>query len=75
VHGSDGPETAKTEIAYFFPGERGVLEVSEALKQNLLGLDAAGLASFFAAQGEKPFRARQVQRWIHQLGVSGLRPP
>ena len=44
--------------------------MSEALKQNLLGLDAAGLASFFAAQGEKPFRARQVQRWIHQLGVS-----
>ena len=44
--------------------------MNEALKQNLLGLDAAGLARFFEAQGEKPFRARQVQRWIHQLGVS-----
>ena len=40
--------------------------MNEALKQNLLGLDAAGLERFFEAQGEKPFRARQVQRWIHQ---------
>ena len=40
------------------------------MKENLLGLDAAGLARFFEGQGEKPFRARQVQRWIHQLGVS-----
>ena len=38
------------------------------MKQNLLGLDAQGLARFFEALGEKPFRARQVLRWIHQLG-------
>lgn len=38
------------------------------MKQNLLGLDAAGLARFFEALGEKPFRARQVLRWIHQVG-------
>jgi 23S rRNA (adenine2503-C2)-methyltransferase len=38
------------------------------VKENLLGLDAGGLARFFEAHGEKPFRARQVQRWIHQLG-------
>jgi 23S rRNA (adenine2503-C2)-methyltransferase len=38
------------------------------VKENLLGLDAGGLERFFAAQGEKPFRARQVRRWIHQLG-------
>jgi 23S rRNA (adenine2503-C2)-methyltransferase len=38
------------------------------VKQNLLGLDAAGLAGFFAGIGEKPFRARQVLRWIHQRG-------
>jgi 23S rRNA (adenine2503-C2)-methyltransferase len=37
-------------------------------KHNLLGLDAAGLAEFFAEGGEKPFRARQVLRWIHQSG-------
>ncbi len=38
------------------------------MKQNLLGLDAQGLERFFATLGEKPFRARQVLRWIHQLG-------
>jgi 23S rRNA (adenine2503-C2)-methyltransferase len=34
--------------------------------KNLLGLDAAGLERFFGEQGEKPFRARQVLRWVHQ---------
>jgi len=38
------------------------------LKQNLLDLDAAGLGRFFEAQGEKPFRARQLLHWIHQSG-------
>ncbi|MCF8175023.1 MAG: 23S rRNA (adenine(2503)-C(2))-methyltransferase RlmN [Burkholderiaceae bacterium] len=37
---------------------------------NLLDFDAAGLTSWFAQQGEKPFRARQVLRWMHQFGVS-----
>jgi 23S rRNA (adenine2503-C2)-methyltransferase len=32
----------------------------------LLGLDADGLDRFFAELGEKPFRARQVSRWLHQ---------
>ena len=32
----------------------------------LLGLDAAALDRFFADLGEKPFRARQVSRWLHQ---------
>jgi 23S rRNA (adenine2503-C2)-methyltransferase len=36
------------------------------VKTNLLGLDAAGLGGFFAELGEKPFRARQLLRWIHQ---------
>jgi 23S rRNA (adenine2503-C2)-methyltransferase len=39
------------------------------LKRNLLDLDADGLAKFFEELGEKPFRARQVQKWIHQSGV------
>jgi 23S rRNA (adenine2503-C2)-methyltransferase len=34
--------------------------------QNLLDLDPAALARWFAARGEKPFRARQVSRWVHQ---------
>jgi len=38
------------------------------LKKNLLDFDAAGLAGFFETLGEKPFRARQVLRWIHQSG-------
>jgi 23S rRNA (adenine2503-C2)-methyltransferase len=33
---------------------------------NLLDLDPAGLAAFFAERGEKPFRAKQVAHWIHQ---------
>ncbi len=36
---------------------------------NLLGLDRAGLEAFFAAIGEKKFRATQLMKWIHQLGV------
>lgn len=35
---------------------------------NLLDYDAAGLAALFAERGEKPFRARQVLRWIHRFG-------
>ena len=35
---------------------------------NLLGLDRDGLERFFEAQGEKPFRARQVLQWMHQRG-------
>ena len=35
---------------------------------NLLDLDAAGLAGYFAELGEKPFRARQVLRWLHRSG-------
>ncbi len=37
---------------------------------NLLGLDRAGLEMFFESIGEKKFRATQVMKWIHQLGVA-----
>jgi len=40
------------------------------MKANLLELDAAGMAAFCAAIGEKPFRARQVLRWVHRSGES-----
>ncbi len=36
---------------------------------NLLDFDAAGLTDWFAQLGEKPFRARQVLRWMHRFGV------
>ena len=35
---------------------------------NLLDYDAAGLADLLAAWGDKPFRAGQLLRWIHQRG-------
>ena len=35
---------------------------------NLLDLDAAQLTAFVADLGEKPFRARQLLRWIHRFG-------
>ncbi len=38
------------------------------MNPNLLDLDAARLVSFFADIGEKPFRAKQLLRWMHQFG-------
>jgi len=38
------------------------------MSTNLLNLEPAALEGFFASVGEKPFRARQVLRWIHQRG-------
>jgi 23S rRNA (adenine2503-C2)-methyltransferase len=37
---------------------------------NLLDFDAEGLTAWFAENGEKPFRARQVLRWMHRFGQS-----
>ena len=38
-------------------------------QQNLLDLDRPALADWFVTRGEKPFRAQQVLKWIHQQGV------
>jgi 23S rRNA (adenine2503-C2)-methyltransferase len=35
---------------------------------NLLELDGAGLAALVERLDEKPFRARQLKRWVHRLG-------
>jgi len=37
---------------------------------NLLDFDVAGLVSYCDTLGEKAFRAKQLQRWIHQSGES-----
>jgi 23S rRNA (adenine2503-C2)-methyltransferase len=37
-------------------------------KENLLGLDAKGLAGFCVKIGEKPFRAKQLLSWLHRAG-------
>lgn len=39
---------------------------------NLLDLDAAGLTRYFESLGEKPFRARQVLRWLHHFGAADV---
>ena len=36
---------------------------------NLLEFERTGFAQFCAGLGEKPFRARQLMRWIHRSGV------
>ncbi len=38
-------------------------------KPNLMGMTLPEMTAFFAAMGEKPFRAKQVFRWIHHSGV------
>ncbi|MEW6563690.1 MAG: 23S rRNA (adenine(2503)-C(2))-methyltransferase RlmN [Pseudomonadota bacterium] len=38
------------------------------MAQNLLDLNAQQLTDWFAEMGEKPFRARQVLRWLHKAG-------
>lgn len=43
--------------------------MTESLK-NLLDYDPDGLAAYCASLNEKPFRARQLQRWIHQMGAA-----
>lgn len=40
------------------------------MKTNLLNFDLPGLTAHFSQMGEKPFRARQVMRWMHLSGVA-----
>ena len=41
-------------------------------KPNLLGMTLPQMTDFFADMGEKPFRAKQVFRWIHHGGVDSF---
>lgn len=43
-----------------------------AERVNLLGLDAAKLSDLVGQWGGKPFRARQLQRWVHQRGADSF---
>lgn len=45
---------------------------TETEKVNLLGLSQDKLEAFFAELGEKRFRAAQVLKWIHQMGVDSF---
>lgn len=40
------------------------------MKTNLLDFDLPGLTQYFAQIGEKPFRAKQVMRWIHSAAAA-----
>jgi len=42
---------------------------AQSEKPNLLGMTLPEMTTFFAALGEKPYRAKQVFRWIHHFGV------
>jgi 23S rRNA (adenine2503-C2)-methyltransferase len=37
---------------------------------NLLGMNRQQMEAFLSTMGEKPFRAVQLQKWIHQQGVT-----
>jgi len=39
---------------------------------NLLDFNQAQLAEYFVGIGEKPFRAKQLMRWIHHFGVNDV---
>lgn len=39
---------------------------------NLLNFNQPQLADYFSSIGEKPFRAKQLMRWVHHFGVTDL---
>jgi len=43
-----------------------------ATKTNLLGLTRAGLEAFVVGMGEKPFRARQLMKWMYRRAVGDI---
>ena len=43
-----------------------------AEKINLLDLNRQDMEALFAQWGEKPFRATQVIKWLHQFGVEDI---
>ena len=63
----------RVEIAYFFPALAGLQPLAQPTpRDNLLDLDPPAWQRFFAERGEKPFRARQVSRWVHQRFVGDI---
>ena len=52
------------------PGTEKISQNSQTPRTNLLGKRESELVQFFADIGEKPFRARQVLKWMHQRNAS-----
>jgi 23S rRNA (adenine2503-C2)-methyltransferase len=46
--------------------------MSDIERVNLLGLDGAELTALVGQWGGKPFRAKQLQRWMHQRGADAF---
>lgn len=46
--------------------------MTDFARTNLLNFSHDGLKDYFASLGEKPFRATQVLKWIHQQGVDSI---
>jgi len=46
--------------------------MTDTSKTNLLGMTPVQLADYFKEIGEKPFRATQVLKWIHQQGAESF---
>ncbi len=42
------------------------------MQKNLLNYDLNGLTELFQEMGEKPFRAKQVMRWMHQSNAASF---
>ena len=38
------------------------------MQENLLNFDMEKMQNYFIEIGEKPFRAKQVLKWVHQAG-------
>ena len=43
---------------------------ASAPRTNLLGLTRSGLEAFVTSMGEKPFRARQLMKWLYKRHVA-----
>ena len=48
------------------------MKQNHSKKINLMGLSRRELEDFFVSIEEKPFRATQIIKWIHQRGVSDI---
>jgi 23S rRNA (adenine2503-C2)-methyltransferase len=65
------PQNPPHPCALPFAGEGDEVSLRAAVlnRVNLLDFDLKGLADWFQDIGEKPFRAKQVLRWLHHYGA------
>ena len=63
------PRTPPSKSRIFFQRSTSARARRVNVMVNLLGLSPVELQAFCAALGEKPYRAKQLLRWIHQAGA------